>query len=71
MGTLETCPLCGAKMEKGFVTTARTIYWSEKETNSWTRAGDENLAGSRWSGTCIAAYRCPKCKIVIFSYKQE
>jgi uncharacterized Zn finger protein (UPF0148 family) len=22
------------------------------------------------SGTCVEAYRCPNCKIVLFSYKE-
>lgn len=71
METFENCPRCGKKMERGYITAAQLIYWSKEKTSRWIRAGDEHLVGSRWSGTCSEAYRCPNCKIVLFSYGKE
>jgi len=61
----ENCPICGMKMERGYVTTGMQIWWSKEKTGSLARATDEVVAGSVWSGTCQEAYRCLNCKIVL------
>lgn len=69
----ENCPICGRKMEKGNVTCpASAINWSS-ERKSWTQSDTEILARGRFKlGFANAeAYRCPNCKIVLFSYEKE
>ena len=69
----ENCPICGKKMEKGYVTGGGpAIFWSEEEKKYLT-TGAEILLGGRIKGTFANAksYRCPDCKIVIFSYGKD
>jgi len=65
---MENCPLCGKKMEKGYVSTQNAIDWGKKKTSSWNRKGEEILVGTIWSGTCVEGYRCLNCEIVLFHY---
>jgi len=54
-------------MEEGWIGAASFIGWSEKkEWNWWGKA----IVGSSLSGTAVPAHRCPRCKIVIFSYEK-
>ena len=74
---VKKCPKCGSDMEKGFLISARSFFWSAEPH-------DNILAYSPWhvftkgveiiakeSFTSIAnvpAYRCRKCKLVLFDY---
>jgi len=71
MVAIENCPLCGAKMKKGYISTAQRVGWSNKKPSPVVLRGEEILVGSYWSGTCVEAYRCPDCKIVLFSYEKK
>jgi hypothetical protein len=69
---IEVCPLCGSKMEKGYVA-SRMISWSAKKTSNWSLTGlfSGELLVSRGYPYLIVnveAYRCRKCKLVLFRY---
>ena len=64
----EDCPACGRKMEKGYIFTGMRIWWNKEKPGLLTHEKEEALVESIWSGTRIEAYRCPDCKIVVFSY---
>jgi hypothetical protein len=63
---VEICPLCGSKMERGFLVT-RLLSWSDKKhkVSAWE---GEIIAKEGWSLANIDAYRCKKCKLVVFRY---
>lgn len=63
---IDTCPLCGLELERGFLTT-RLLSWSDKKhkVSAW---GGEIIAKEGLSLANIDAYRCEKCKLVIFKY---
>ena len=74
------CPQCSSEMEKGFVT-AGFYVWS-KEPHSiiviWPRftshlmtKGVEILARGENNITILPAYRCKKCKLVLFNYGEN
>ena len=66
----EKCPVCGEKMEKGYVASPiPAINWS-KEKKDWNLWGSENLIRGKYQlgNACAEAYRCPNCRIVIFNY---
>ena len=72
----KDCPVCGAKMEKGYVSASPDVYWSEKRvTWRFWRTRWEPLLGGRfakWIQPVNAeAYRCPNCKVVLFSYDEK
>jgi len=82
----ENCPVCGEKMEKGYVVSpASAIHWSNEEKwlalkskNSWRIKDSEIIVGSGfhviWNVNDMSqskGYRCPNCKIVLFSYGEE
>jgi len=69
---IEVCPLCGSKMEKGYVA-SRMISWSDKKMKNLSLTGlfSGELIVSRGYPYLIVnveAYRCRKCKLVIFRY---
>ena len=68
----ENCSICGKKMEKGYVTGDTGIFWS-KEKKKISLWGAEVLVGGRVKMTFAnaEAYRCPNCKIVLFSYEKK
>jgi hypothetical protein len=67
---MEVCPLCGSKMEKGVIGVGRGIVWSkEKHTTIWKRLfGNDIIVRAGWAAANLEAYRCRKCKLVIFRY---
>jgi len=82
----ENCPICGEKMEKGYVVCPESgVLWSkEKEwlalkSRKAMRIKDaEIIVGRRfraiWNVNDMSqseAYKCPNCKIVLFSYGEE
>ena len=62
---IEVCPLCGSKMEKGFIITTE-IVWSNKEHKHFDIG--EKIVPLSWYLANVEAYRCKKCKLVIFRY---
>ena len=74
----DNCPVCEEKMEKGYVSASPGIYWSKRKITfkrffkglRWEALLKVPLAG--WIMSVNAeGYRCPNCKIVIFSYDEE
>jgi hypothetical protein len=69
---IEVCPLCSSKMEKGYVA-SKMISWSDKKIKNLSLTGlfSGELIVSRgypYSIVNVEAYRCRKCKLVIFRY---
>lgn len=70
--TMKVCPICGSRMEEGYVA-SRMIAWSNKKISNWSFKG-------LWSGEIVVsrdypypianveATRCIKCKIIVFKY---
>jgi len=71
----ENCPICDQKMEKGYVNSGSAgIFWTKKKHKGRLPLDAETLVGSRifsFSGGIAEAYRCPNCRIVLFSYEKE
>jgi len=71
---IEACPICGSKMERGYIA-SRMIAWSDKKISNWSFKG-------LWSGEIVVskgyplpianveAARCRKCKLIIFKYEE-
>jgi len=66
----ETCPICGEKMERGYVYHGGGIFWSKEKQKWFPRL--EPIQRVRFVGYphFLEGYRCSNCKIVIFSYKK-
>lgn len=68
---VEVCPLCGSKMEKGFIGVWRGIFWSDKKRAViWKLPFGKDMLtrSSGWAAPMLEAYRCKKCKLVTFKY---
>jgi len=69
----ENCPVCGEKMEKGYIVWgSNSIRWSKKKRRMVL--GAEPLITRPiplYSAQNAEAYRCPNCTIVLFSYGEE
>jgi hypothetical protein len=65
---LLKCPKCGGPLEKGYIHAPRGIYW-DTEKHDWNVLFSEELL-SQFALTMPKAqgFRCPKCKLVLFSY---
>lgn len=69
---IEVCPLCGSKLEKGYVA-SKMISWGNKKIKTWSFKGlfgGEIIVsrGYPYHITNVEAWRCKKCKLVIFRY---
>src|SRR4030042_848977 len=72
---MEACPVCGSEMEKGYIA-SKMISWSNKKISNWSLKGlfGGEIILSRGYPYPIAnteAYRCKKCKMVIFKYRES
>jgi len=69
---IDVCPLCGSKLEKGYVA-SKIISWSDKKIKNLSLTGlfsGEQIVskGYPYPIVNVEAYRCKKCKLVIFRY---
>ena len=69
---IEVCPLCGSQLEKGYLASA-SAAWSNRKISNWSIRGlwnGELVIGDGFAFRInnIDAYRCKKCKLVIFQY---
>lgn len=64
---IEICPLCGSSMEKGFYIVPRQTWWDIKK-HEWTAGRAEEINPFRMTNTNFEAYRCKKCKLILFQY---
>ncbi len=69
-GVPMTCPYCGEEMEKGVLQGGGSsiIGWREKPSAFPNRLNIERLDEADWKYSYVPAFRCPKCRKVIFSY---
>jgi len=69
----EICPICGGKTEQGVLRAAGSggprVVWRKPDSSRWF-GGGETLKRS-FLGTDFRGVRCPRCKIVIFSYGED
>jgi hypothetical protein len=62
---VEVCPLCGSEMEKGFLFGIRAVTWNKEKSRCMS---GEEVIPFGLAGSLVAAYRCKKCKLIIFRY---
>jgi len=70
---IEVCPLCSSKLEKGYVA-SKIISWSSKKISNRSLKGlfgGEIIVsrGYPYHIVNVEAYRCKKCKLVVFRYE--
>jgi hypothetical protein len=69
---IAICPLCGSKLERGYVA-SKAVAWSDKKISNWSLKGlfgGEMIVsrGYPYPVTNVEAYRCRKCKLIVFEY---
>lgn len=72
------CPCCGGKMERGFVQSAREIFWGRTMKRTWFlskgKDGEFFLPQQRgcpvYAGVCPADY-CAACGLILIRMKEE
>lgn len=72
------CPCCGGKLERGFVQSARVIFWGRNMHKAWfspkEKDGEFFLPQQRgcaaYSGVCPADY-CDACDLILIRMKEE
>jgi ssDNA-binding Zn-finger/Zn-ribbon topoisomerase 1 len=64
---VEACPICGSEMEKGFYIVPRQTWWDAKKHAQicWKC---EEINPFKFGLKNFPAYRCRKCKLIIFRY---
>lgn len=63
------CHKCGDEVQQGYIFSPRRICWSESGDSVFFDDGNEVLINdSVFKIGKVPAYRCEKCKLVIFSY---
>jgi len=67
---VKKCPECCGEMEKGFLIAPRPLWWDTKK-HSWAAYGGERLMDFTFMVRNIEAYRCVKCKLVLFKYGEK
>jgi len=74
MKTIEKCPKCGGEMEEGMiradpVSGPINIWWVPPNVGFLSNQGER--IGFGFTRVEFKGFRCPKCRIVIFSYGKE
>ena len=70
----ENCPICGKKMEKGYLRTGGAIYGGQIvkwRTPEMSRYRGVVKLGSGLISVDLGGVRCKNCKIVLFGYGEE
>lgn len=68
------CPCCSKEMTKGFVQSARRIFFTEVRNDSWldiSGKDDVVLSTHNWTNPTCIAYHCEDCKKVVIDYSDE
>ncbi|MEM3786333.1 MAG: PF20097 family protein [Candidatus Bathyarchaeia archaeon] len=64
---VKVCPICGLEMEKGFYIVPRETWWDiNKHSQICWKC--EMINPFKFGLTNFPAYRCKKCKLIIFKY---
>lgn len=72
MSEVKKCPKCGGELEKGFLNSHSSLWWDTKPHK--VMQDGEQLTPSlnwRWSIQNLEAYRCKKCKLIMFEYEEQ
>ena len=67
------CPYCNEKMRRGYIQSARQIFWGEKKHKiSFTpsRDGEINISDGLLCGATAEASYCEKCKKFIIELQE-
>jgi hypothetical protein len=65
---IEVCPVCGSEMEKGFYIVSHQTNWDTKKHKILGFLGEQITPPYMMTCKNFPAYRCRKCKIIIFRY---
>jgi len=71
LSSVKKCPICGGRLEKGYLNAPRGIYWSTEKPGVGTRVLDTALP--RFSSWFMSenppALRCENCGVAIVDYR--
>ena len=64
------CPICGKEMEKGYIQSGRTAFFTTKKKHVFFVAGSQDVVLTEDNFTCPTgdAYNCKECKKIIIDY---
>lgn len=69
------CPVCSASMVSGYLLAANDgvlgggLRWSDEPSTFWRYSGEQIIQGEIFSSHInIMAWKCPGCKVVVFTY---
>ena len=68
------CPYCGKEMEKGYIQSGRSFYWSSEKKGDGlpnANAGDIAFSSSFWSGAFLDAHICRGCGKLLADLPEE
>jgi predicted RNA-binding Zn-ribbon protein involved in translation (DUF1610 family) len=67
MSELKKCPGCNGELEKGYIIT-QAIRWSKQKHTQWAFGQEVIIPWQLQAIPNIEAYRCAKCRLVLFHY---
>jgi hypothetical protein len=69
------CPICGQRMEEGFVQSAREIFFTIEPHRFWFKVkkeeGEVLLSSHNWNRPTCVAYICHNCQKVVIDYAEK
>lgn len=70
MNFIIKCPVCGSRMERGFlIESGKGMRWDKsKRIIKKTPPIEDTIVGFNPSGNRLRAYRCKECQVIIFEY---
>jgi hypothetical protein len=71
LNSVKQCPICGGKVEKGYFTTPRGIYWETEKHKAGTVILDYMMPriSSLFMLDNAPALRCVSCGIAVLDYR--
>ncbi len=70
LDSIKKCPLCGEKLEKGYVISSGFIRWDTKKHKFLAAAGELLCPTFSLTLPNLPSLRCKQCSIVIFDYEK-
>ncbi len=72
LASIKHCPICNEKLEKGYITSQRSIFWDTKR-HHWQFFTIKEELKSMWEVRArnFPTLRCHNCRIIISYYGEE
>ncbi len=67
--SIEKCPICRGKLEKGYFNAPRGFYWNAEKQKVDMILLDSVMPSAMWTQDNVPALKCESCGIAVVDYR--